>query len=169
MYAVDGRRGRRPCPSGSCTAARRRLERIALDVDDLGPVIRQRACDEASRVVGHHREVDLPVLVAHRRRVGTGVVEEDVARRLFRLARQIVDLVDAVERRLDDARDTCPASICFVQPVALGAAGDVNERRQPVERGEDVVEDRARLDDARPANDARSSACRLPRWRASRP
>ena len=47
----------------------RHLERIALDVDDLGPVIGKRSGKKARRGFGHHREVDLPVLVAHRRRI----------------------------------------------------------------------------------------------------
>ena len=113
-----------------------------------------------------HRVVHLPVLVAHRRRRRAGIVEEVVARRLFRRAFEVVALVEAVERRLDDAGILAGLDL-LLQPVALGAAGDVDERRQPVEGGEHFVLDRARLDDgpasARPA----ARACRLPRCHLS--
>ena len=56
------------------------------------------------------------------------------------LPSQIVGLVDAVERRLDDARVRAGLDL-LLQAVALGAAGDVDERGQPVERREDVVQD----------------------------
>ena len=74
---------------------------------------------------------------------------------------QIVALVDAVERGLDDAG--IPARLdLLLQVVALGPAGDVDERRQPVERREDLVLDRARLDVARPADDQRSAHAAFP-------
>ena len=82
-----------------------------------------------------HGVVHLPVLVAHRRRRRARVVEEDVARRFLGRAFQIVALVDAVERRLDDAGILAGLDL-LLQVVALGPAGDVDERRQPVERGE---------------------------------
>jgi hypothetical protein len=59
--------------------------------------------DEARRGFGRDREIHLPILVAHRRRVRAGIVEEGIARRLLRPAGQIIDLVHAVERRLHDA------------------------------------------------------------------
>src|SRR5215217_5417883 len=68
--------------------ADRGLERIALDINDLGPVIGLRAGDEASRRIADHGEVELPVLVTHRRRVRARVVEERVAGGLLRLPRQ---------------------------------------------------------------------------------
>ena len=55
-----------------------------------------------------------------------------------------------------------PALICVVQRVALGTASDLNERRHPVEGREDVVQDRARLNVTRPANDARSAHAAFP-------
>ena len=55
-----------------------------------------------------------------------------------------------------------PSSICVLQPVILGTAGDVDQRRQPVQRREQLVLDRARLDVARPAHDHRSAVAAFP-------
>src|SRR5258708_33764288 len=68
------------------------LERIALDVLDLGPVIGHGWPKRGGAGGAHHRVVELPVLVAHRRRERARIVEEGVARRLLRLAFQIVAL-----------------------------------------------------------------------------
>ena len=69
--------------------------------------------DEARRGFGRDREIHLPVLVAHRRRVRAGIVEEGIARRLFRTSREVLGLVDAIERGLDDARIVRRPSIRF--------------------------------------------------------
>src|SRR5262249_12660823 len=74
-------------PKGVVLLSDGSLERIALDVDDLGPGVRKRARNETGRIIGDHREVDLPVLVAHGRRLRTRVVEKDLACRLRRFAR----------------------------------------------------------------------------------
>ena len=50
-----------------------------------------------------------------------------------------------------------------LERVALRAAGDVDEGRHPVERGEELVHHRARLDVPRPAHDARRAIAALPR------
>src|SRR5215510_14550728 len=121
------------------------LERIALDVDDLGPGVRKRACDETGRIIGDHREVDLPVPISHGRWLRTRVVEKDLARRLRRLARQVVDLVVAIEHRFNDARVLARHDL-LVQVISFRAARDLDERWHPVERREDVVEDGSRLD-----------------------
>ena len=113
-------------------------------------------------VVGHHGEVHLPVLVPHRRWVLTRVVQEAIARRLVGLASEIVDLVDTIERGLDDAGILTGLDL-LLQPVAFGTAGDFNERGHPVKGREDIVQDRARLDVPRPADDGTERACRLPR------
>ena len=84
-----------------------------------------------------HREVDLPVLVPHRRRGRPGVVEEDVARRRVRRAGQVVELVDALELGLDDA-GVLPRHDLGIEVIALGAARDLDECRQPVVRREDL-------------------------------
>ena len=81
---------------------------------------------------------------------------------------QVVELVDAVERGLDDAGIGALLDL-VPQPVALGAAGDVDEGRQPVERGEQLVLDRARLDVARPADDLRGAVAAFPGLSPSRP
>jgi hypothetical protein len=47
-------------------------------------------------------------------------------------------LIDTVERGLDDPGVLALLDLLF-QSVALGATGDVDERRQPVERREDVA------------------------------
>src|SRR5262245_65637138 len=81
------------------------LEWIALEVrhggHELGLDSGER---EARGSFGRDREIHLPVLVAHCRRARAGIVEEDVARGFLRIAGQIVELVDAVELRLDDTR-----------------------------------------------------------------
>ena len=102
---------------------------------DQGEVERDERHDPAGRPRLRHGVVHLPVLVAHRRRRRARVVEEVVARRLVRRAFEIVALVEAIERRLDDAGILAVLDL-LLQPVALGAAGDVDQRRQPVERGE---------------------------------
>ena len=56
-----------------------------------------------------------------------------------------------------------PAHDLLVQFLSFGAAGDFHERGHPVQRGEHFLEDRARLDDARPADDARSAHAAFPR------
>ena len=162
MYAVDGAARAPPVPSRVLyLLPDGGLERITLDVDDLGPCIRKRARDEAGGVVADHREVNLPVVVPHCRRPRTRVVVEDVACRLRRLARQIVDLVVAVEHRLDDAGIFAGLDL-LVQLVALRSARNLNERRHPVEGREDVVEDRAGLNVTGPADDARCPHAAFP-------
>src|SRR6266536_6487618 len=85
-------------------AAHRRLEWIALEVYHAGCELRLDSRDvEARRGFGRDREIHLPILVAHRRRMGAGIVEEGVARGLVGLARQVVNLVNTVQGRLDDA------------------------------------------------------------------
>jgi hypothetical protein len=70
-----------------------------------------------------------------------------VACRLLGFAGQIVDLVHAIERRLDE-----PGILTGLEPllqcVALRPAGDLDERREPVEGGKHFVLDGAGLDDA---------------------
>src|SRR5262245_2529707 len=77
------------------------LEGITLDVGDLRPRISRRAGQSATRAGANHRIVELPVLVPHGRRLRTGVIEEGVAYGVG-LALEVVALVEAVERRLDD-------------------------------------------------------------------
>ena len=117
--------------------------------------------DPAGRPGLRHGVVHLPVLVAHRGRRRAREVEEVVARRLVRLAFEVVALVYAIERGFDDARVLAGLDL-LLQPVALRPAGDVNKRRQPVERGEQLVLDRPRLDVSRPADDARSAVAAFP-------
>src|SRR5882724_5775676 len=76
--------------------------------------------------------VELPVLVTHRRRLRARVVEEHLTRRVLRRAFEIGALVDTVERRLDDAGVASGLDL-LLQRVALRTAGDVDQRRQPVE------------------------------------
>ena len=130
--------------------ADRLLERIALDVLDQGEVEGDERQDPAGRPGLRHGVVHLPVLVAHRRRRRAREIEEVVARRLLRLAFEVVALVEAVERGLDDAGVLAGLDL-LLQPVALGPAGDVDQRGHPVERGKQLVLDRARLD-VRPAS-----------------
>ena len=106
--------------------------------------------DEARRRLTHHPKVHLPVLVPHRRRGLVGVVEEHAARRLLGLASEIVDLVDTIEGRLDDAGILTLLDL-LLQPVAFGTTGDLNEGGHPVKGREDVVQDRAGLNVAWPA------------------
>ncbi len=77
------------------------------------------------------------------------------------LAGQIVELVDAIELGLDDARVLARHDL-LVELIALGAAGDFDERGQPVEGGEHLLVDGARLDLARPADDAGSAHAAFP-------
>jgi hypothetical protein len=51
------------------------LKRITLEVDHLRPVIRNYTRHEASRCIGYHREVHLPVPVSDRRGILAGIVQ----------------------------------------------------------------------------------------------
>ena len=55
-----------------------------------------------------------------------------------------------------------PGLDLLLQLVALGTAGDVDERGHPVEGGEQLVLDRARLDVPRPADDQRRAVAAFP-------
>ena len=131
------------------------LEGVALDVDDLRPVIGDHTSDKAAWVLRHHPEVHLPVLVSDCRWDLVGIVEDVIARRFIRLAFQIVTLVEAVERRFDDPRISAGFDL-FLQRIALRPAGDVDERGNPVEGREYLILDRPRLDLSRPTHDERS-------------
>src|SRR5262249_56932084 len=97
----------------------------------------------------------LLVLVAGRRWRRPGEVEEDVARRFCRAAFEIVALIKAIERGLDDARILTGLDL-LLEPVAFRSASDIDKRRHPVEGSEQLAEDRAWLDMARPADDSGS-------------
>src|SRR5207253_9983418 len=69
------------------------LEWIALEVYHAGCELGlDSRGDEARRGFGRDREIHPPILVAHRRRVGAGIVEKGVARGLGGLARLVVSL-----------------------------------------------------------------------------
>src|SRR6185436_195540 len=74
---------------------------------------------------------------------------------------QIVELVDPLKLGLDDAGIPALHDL-LVEVITFCATGDFNKGRQPVVRCEDVVQDGARLDFARPANDTRSAHAALP-------
>src|SRR6266536_3873077 len=85
--------------------APRHLEWIALEVYHAGCELGlDSRGEEARRGFGRDREIHLPILVAHRRRVAAGIVEEGIARRLFRTSGKVLGLIDAIEPGLDDAR-----------------------------------------------------------------
>ena len=137
------------------------LERIAHDVLELSPVVGNGRIKRRDAGGAHHGVVELPVLVAHGRGEAALVVEEGVAIRFFRLSGEVVDLVEPIELGLHDALILARHDL-LVQFLPLGAAGDFHERGHPVQRGEHLLEDRARLDDARPADDARSAHAAFP-------
>src|SRR5262249_11906706 len=82
ILVSGGWRSNRSTHSHECLdlLANRNLEGITLDVDHLSPVVRDHARHEARRRVGYHREIHFPVLVADRRRILAGIVEECVTR-----------------------------------------------------------------------------------------
>ena len=90
----------------------------------------------------------------------TAVVEEVIARG-FALALQVGALVEAIERRLDDARILAGLDLLF-QSVASRATGDVNEGGQPVQHREDLVVGGARLDVSGPTGHHRDSHAAFP-------
>ena len=108
--------------------ADRLLERITLDVLHQSEVERDERHDPAGRPRLRHGVVHLPVLVAHRGRRRPREIEEVVPRRFFRRAFEIGALVEAVERRLDDAGVLAVLDLRS-QTVILGAAADVDQRR----------------------------------------
>ena len=111
--------------------------------------------------LGRHREVDLPVLVAHCRRHRATIVEERIACRCRRLAGQIVKLVHPVEFGLDDAGIIASHDL-LVEVVAFGPAGDLDEGWHPVVRREHFVQDGAWLDFSRPADQCRRAHATFP-------
>src|SRR5215467_12910424 len=141
--------------------AHRLLERIALDVLHQREVERDERHDPAGRPGLRHGVVHLPVLVADGRRRGTREVVEDVARRVRGLALEIVPLVEAIQRGLDDA-GVLAGLDPLLQTVARGPAGNVDEGGHPVEGGEELVVHRARLDVAWPPDDAGGAIAALP-------
>ena len=80
----------------------------------------------------------------------------------FRPAGQALDLVEPSSRGPDNAGISSGLDL-FLQAVALRAAGDVDERRHPVEGGEHFVHDHARPDHARPAHDQWRTHAAFPR------
>src|SRR5262249_1799556 len=163
VYVGCNRPGERTGPAESRLPlfAYRGLEWIALEVCHASHELGLDSRDvEAKRSFWRDREIHLPVLVAHCRRLRTGIVEEGVARGT-RLAFEIIALVDAIERGPHDTGILAGLDL-LLQSVALGSAGDVDERRQPVKRREDVAVDRSRLDDAFPAHDRRRAHAALP-------
>src|SRR4029078_6954833 len=135
----------------------RRLEWIALEVYDAGCELSLNSRqEETRRVFGSEREIPPPGLVAHHRRKRAGIVEEGIARRLFRTSGKVLDLIHAIELGLDDAW-VAAGHDAPVQPIPLVPAGDFDQRAQPVERREDIVLDGPGPDNARPAHDRRSA------------
>src|SRR5947207_8736037 len=164
---IDIRRNR----AGQCTRRRKCallfcpdviLERIAHDVLELSPMVGLRRIKCLGTLGAHHGVVEFPVLVAHRRWHAALVIEEVLAIRLFRLSGEVVDLVEPIELGLDDTLVLARHDL-LVQFITLRPAGDFYERGHPVQRGEHFLEDRARLDDAGPAYDARSAHATFPR------
>ena len=139
----------------------RLLEGITLDVVHQREVVVDQRVEPAIRARAGHRVVELPVLVAHGGERRARIVDERLAGRLVGLAGQIVDLIDAGQLRLDEVRILAGLDL-LVQLVALGTAGDFGERRHPVEGREHFLVDRARLDVARPADDARHAITTFP-------
>src|SRR5208337_545775 len=142
--------------------ADRLLEGVALDVTDEGPVIVDQGQEPSGRSPWRHRVIHLPVLVAHRGGRRAREVEEDITRRVLRRAFEIGELIEAVEPGLDDAGVLAGLDL-LVQVVALGTAGDINKRGQPVEGGKHFFFDRARLDVTRPADDTWRAIAAFPR------
>src|SRR4029077_8456873 len=105
--------------------------------------------------------IEFPVFVAHRRWLGSRIVEEGVARRLLALTLQVVALVNAIQRCLDDALVLAGLDL-LLEPVAPGPASDVNERRHPVQGREYLLQDCAWLDVFRPTNNTGSPHTAFP-------
>src|SRR5262245_22198623 len=79
--------------------------------------------------------VHFPVLVAHRCGRRTGEEVEHLTSRLFGLPCQVVQLIDAVERGLDDAGVLACLDL-LLEAVALRTTGSLHQRWHPVESGE---------------------------------
>jgi hypothetical protein len=69
------------------------------------------------------------------------------------LTLQEISLVYSVERSFDNTGILSGLDL-LLQPASFWAAGDVHERGQPVERGEQLVDHRSGLDVPWPSNDA---------------
>src|SRR5208337_3441218 len=97
----------------------------------------------------------------HRGRSRAREVEEVVTRRVLRRAFEIGALIDSVERSLDDTGVLARLDL-LLQVVSFGTTRDVDQRGHPVEGCEHLVQDRARLDVTRPADDARTAVTAFP-------
>src|SRR5215510_10085653 len=137
------------------------LERVTLDVLDQGEVPVDQRTEPAGRSGPRYFVVYLPVVVADRRWRRSRVVEEVVARRFLRLAGQVVNLVDAIERGLDDTGILAGLDL-LLQSVTFRTAGDLDEGWQPVEGREQLVLQRAGPDDAGPADHRWGAEAALP-------
>jgi len=115
--------------------ADRLFKRVALDVLHGGPMELYERQQPAGGPGLGDVVVHLPVFVAHRCGRRTREVVEDFPRRLVGLSRQVVDLIDAIERGLDDARVLARLDL-FLEAVALRTTSGLHQRWQPVEGGE---------------------------------
>ena len=106
-------------------------------------------------------EDDLPVFEAQGHEVAVVIeVDELLARALVLLAREIGQLVIAIEV---DLEGLCPRLMALEQlflDVRLARRG--HERRQPIQPADEFVGDRARLNAARPADQARHAEGAFP-------
>src|SRR5207244_672683 len=68
--------------------------------------------------------------------------------------------IDTVERGLNEAW-ILPGFDFLLEGVPLGASGDLDQGRHPIERSEHIGEYRSRFDHARPPNDRRSAVAAL--------
>src|SRR5262249_35774044 len=100
-------------------------------------------------------------LVAHCGRRRAREIEEEVARRLLRSAGQVVDLVDTIERGLDDAGILAGLDL-LLQSVALGPAGDLDDGGKPVQRSKQLVLHRTWPNHAGPTDDRRGTIAAFP-------
>ena len=164
VVLVRGHRGGNRTAHIHCAldiGADRLLERITLDVLNLSPGVIDQWIEPALRAGACHRIIHLPVLVPHCRERRAGIVDEVLPRRFVSLAREVVDLVNAIEVGLDEARVLAGHDL-LLQTVPLRASGDLSQRRHPVERCEHLLVDRARLDFTRPADNAGSAVTAFP-------
>src|SRR5262249_11125737 len=125
------------------------LERILAQVDQARHVRRHLGAGPPGRL---HDELELHVIDADGGQFGARKIEELVAFR-WPLAQYQFRLVVAVEVVLVGPVTELDALEQLRGDVRVARGG--TERREPVQAGEDTVFDRARLDLARPAGDAR--------------
>ena len=111
----------------------------------------------SGQIARHFREIDLPVAHANGAQITVGTEVKDLFPLAWAFARQQIHLVEAIEMGLEGLAVCLDAALLELRlDIGVDAAvGSGQQSWQPVFLRKDVIDDRARLDLARPAYELR--------------